>query len=140
MRVLARFFSEVFSQNRVQSLPDTGSNPRSKIVINRLPWWKMLGEVTPLATGSEHVKDGVEDGSPTPLGSGGLDSGWKDWSEEVPLALGKMVWVGSHGNLSLPTGPQNLVQDEFRRLLHTRYKARFKSVSERFPTASKIRS
>ena len=74
----------------------------------------MLGQVTPLAAGSEDVKDGVKDGSPSPLGSWGLVSGWELWGEEIPFALGKMVWVGSHGNLSLPTGPQNLVQDEFR--------------------------
>jgi hypothetical protein len=70
-----------------------------------------------LATSSEHVKDGVEDGSPTPFGSRGMVSGWEFWGEKIPFALGKMVWVGSHGNLSLPAGPQNLVQDEFRHAL-----------------------
>jgi hypothetical protein len=69
----------------------------------------VFGEVTPLATGSEDVKDGVEDGSPSPFGSWGLGSGWEFGCEEIPFALGKMVWVGSHGNLSLPTGLQNLV-------------------------------
>jgi hypothetical protein len=74
----------------------------------------MFSKVTPLATCSEHIKNGIQDGSPTPFGAWGLDSGWEDWGEKIPFALGKMVWVGSHGNLSLPAGPQNLVQDEFR--------------------------
>jgi hypothetical protein len=74
----------------------------------------MFGKITPLATGSEDIKNGIQDGSPSPFDSWGLVSGWEFGCEEIPFALGKMVWVGSHGNLSLPTGLQNLVQDEFR--------------------------
>ena len=114
--VFVRTNSDLFSQNGVQSLPDSGSNPRSERVVHGLPGGEMFGTGTPLAAGSEDIKNGIQDGSPSPFGSWGLVSGWEFRREEIPFALGTMVWVGSHGNLSLPTGPQNLVQDEFTAL------------------------
>ena len=64
------------------------------IPVNGSPWWESFRKLSPLATSTKNVKQGVENGFPLPFLSVRVASFEEQADQDFSFSFAKIAWVG----------------------------------------------
>jgi len=89
-----------FAKGGVRSLPGPIESPGMEVMVDRLPWWELPWEQSPVTASSDNVEDAVADRAPGPFGRPTSRLGSRNRRfQNVPLGIGQIGRIGRGGEV-----------------------------------------
>src|ERR671918_927984 len=96
LRCLACLFSHRFADVCVELFPQTRLAKETKVVVNRLPSWKVVRQSTPDTAILDNIEHRIQDGAPAMFaGSTCRTRLWQVWRNLCPFGIIQVGRVGS---------------------------------------------